>query len=106
MHSNAGSGHRAHGAQGGHGLGRGHEAASGHLGHTGGTTWDFNIYSSSLPGFGGGGGGEADDDEDDDEDDDDSEGSTVIAVEVGVAFEFLGGGSSSLISGDVGVEFT
>ena len=37
LHSNAGSGHLAQGAQGGHGLGRGQEAASGHLGHTGGT---------------------------------------------------------------------
>ena len=52
MQSKAGSGQRAQGGQGGHLLASklsGH-IGSGHRGHTGGTTCDFNIYKSSSPG--------------------------------------------------------
>ena len=51
--SKAGSGQRAHGGQGGHlvasKLSEDWTIGSGHFGHTGGTTWDFNIYKSSSP---------------------------------------------------------
>jgi len=104
LHSNAGSGHRAQGAHGGHGFGRGQDAASGHLGHTGGTICDFNIYSSLLLGGGGdgggGGGGEgfggggAED------------SSIGIAVDVGTPLVLLGGGLLSLYATELGVVLT
>ena len=49
LHVKAGSGHLSHGGQGWHGFCLGQARASGHLGHTGGTICDFNIYKSSSP---------------------------------------------------------
>ena len=50
LHSNAGSGHLAHGGHGGHGSCLGHAVAGGQAGQTGGTISDFKIYKSSVPG--------------------------------------------------------
>jgi hypothetical protein len=68
------------------------------------------MYSSPLSELGGGGGGEDDDDDEDDEDEDDDddeqESSAQIAEEVGVTFGSFGGGWSSLMAREVGVELT
>jgi len=50
LHVKAGSGQRAQGGHGGHGVSRGQLAFSGHLGQTGGTIFDFSMYKSSSPG--------------------------------------------------------
>ena len=49
LHSNDGSGQRAHAGQGGHFFCAGHACTSGHLGQTGGTIADFKTYLSSSP---------------------------------------------------------
>ena len=49
MHSKAGSGHLAHGGQGGAWVLQSPQFKVGQAGQTGGTISDFNIYKSSSP---------------------------------------------------------